>query len=180
MEFKPSLSASRLVSRLAVPDNLRPRVIHFSGPSFRRRMHHAPWANHAAANWISSPFIRDENEENTRCHLSPSLDSHPPLTFSLVNLGNLPSRRGSEDYSSPQLPGGDGFHRGEGGMGDGWHNDMVGKRKKQRGKQEVRETRDERGGRTGTTAYSMFPRVTDYSIYEPCRMILNRGTHCAG
>lgn len=35
-------------------------------------------------------------------------------------------------------------------------------------------------GRTGTTAYSMFPRVTDYSIYEPCRMILNRGTHCAG
>lgn len=53
------------------------------------------------------------------CHLSPSLDSHPPLTFSLVNLGNLPSRRGSEDYSSPQLPGGDGFHRGEGGMGDG-------------------------------------------------------------
>lgn len=37
-----------------------------------------------------------------------------------------------------------------------------------------------RRGRTGTTAYSMFPRVTDYSIYEPCRMILNRGTHCAG
>lgn len=38
--------------------------------------------------------------------ISLSLGSHPPLTFSLVNLGNLPSRRGSEDYSSPQLPGG--------------------------------------------------------------------------
>lgn len=31
--------------------------------------------------------------------------------------------------------------------------------------------------RASTTAYSMFPRVTDYSIYKPCRMILNRGTH---
>lgn len=30
---------------------------------------------------------------------------------------------------------------------------------------------------SSTTAYSMFPRVTDYSIYKPCRMILNRGTH---
>jgi len=28
-------------------------------------------------------------------------------------------------------------------------------------------------------AYSVYSRVTDYSIYEPCRVILNSGTHNA-
>lgn len=67
---------------------------------------------------------------------------------------------------------GDGFHRGT--MAD--TTASVERGRSGRVKQEVRE-KPERRGRTGTTAYSMFPRVTDYSIYEPCRMILNRGTH---
>jgi len=33
------------------------------------------------------------------------------------------------------------------------------------------------GERTRTTTYSLFPHITDYSIYEPCHMILNSGTH---
>lgn len=122
MEFKPSLSASRLVSRLAVPDNLGPRVIHFSGPSFRPRMHHEPTTRPPIEFRHRSSAMKTRKTlaaSHLFLSLSISLDSHPPLTFSLVNPGNLPSRRGSEDYSSPQLPGGDGFHRGEGGvMGD--------------------------------------------------------------